>query len=231
MKKVLITGGTRGIGKAIALAFIKKGYRVGVTYSKDENSAKEMQEMGAEVYKCDVKRESEVQTLFENFGSVDILVNNAGVALIKLMQDVSAEEWDDVFAINVRGAFLCSKQAVKGMISKQSGLIVNISSVWGEVGASCETVYSASKSALIGFTKALAKELAPSNIRVNCVSPGVIATKMNAHFSKEDLALIQEEIPLGRLGKAEEIASAVLFLEENKYVTGVDLPIGGGFGF
>lgn len=231
MKKVLITGGTRGIGKAIALKFIKKGYRVCVTYSKDEESATKMREMGVETYKCDVRKEGEIKSLFQRFGAVDILVNNAGVSLIKLTQDVSADEWDDLFAVNVRGAFLCSREAIKGMLSNQKGLIVNISSVWGEVGASCETAYSASKSALIGFTKALAKELAPSGIRVNCISPGVIDTKMNEHFSQDDLALIKEEIPVGRLGKSEEIATAVTFLEENEYITGVDLPVGGGFGF
>ncbi len=231
MKKVLITGGTRGIGKAIALKFIKKGYRVCVTYSKDEESAMEMKKTGVEAYKCDVRKESELKELFEKFGAVDILINNAGVSLIKLTQDVTVDEWDDLFAVNVRGAFLCSKEAIKGMLSKQKGLIVNISSIWGEVGASCETAYSASKSALIGFTKALAKELASSGIRVNCISPGVIDTKMNEHFSKEDLELIKEEIPIGRLGKSEEIASAVVFLEENEYITGVDLPVGGGFGF
>ncbi|MBE5752708.1 MAG: SDR family oxidoreductase [Clostridiales bacterium] len=231
MKKVLITGGTRGIGKAIALRFIKKGYRVCVTYSKDEESATKMREMGVETYKCDVRKENDIKSLFQRFGAVDILVNNAGVSLIKLTQDVSADEWDDLFAVNVRGAFLCSREAIKGMLSNQKGLIVNISSVWGEVGASCETAYSASKSALIGFTKALAKELAPSGIRVNCISPGVIDTKMNEHFSQDDLALIKEEIPVGRLGKSEEIASAVTFLEENEYITGVDLPVGGGFGF
>lgn len=230
MKKVLITGGTRGIGKAIALKFIKKGYRVCVTYSKDEESATKMREMGVETYKCDVRKENDIKSLFQRFGAVDILVNNAGVSLIKLTQDVSADEWDDLFAVNVRGAFLCSREAIKGMLSNQKGLIVNISSVWGEVGASCETAYSASKSALIGFTKALAKELAPSGIRVNCISPGVIDTKMNEHFSQDDLALIKEEIPVGRLGKSEEIATAVTFLEENEYITGVDLPVGGGFG-
>lgn len=231
MKKVLITGGTRGIGKAIALKFIKKGYRVCVTYSKDEESATKMREMGVETYQCDVRKENDIKSLFDKFGAVDILVNNAGVSLIKLTQDVSADEWDDLFAVNVRGAFLCSREAIKGMLSSQKGLIVNISSVWGEVGASCETAYSASKSALIGFTKALAKELAPSGIRVNCISPGVIDTKMNEHFSPDDLALIKEEIPVGRLGKSEEIATAVTFLEENEYITGVDLPVGGGFGF
>ena len=231
MKTVLITGGTRGIGRAIALKFIEKGYRVCVTYSKDEKSAKETQNLGAEVFLCDVKDEKQIQATFEKIGRVDILVNNAGVALIKQVQDTTISEWDEVFAVNLRGAFLCSREAVKGMISNQWGVIVNISSVWGELGSSCETAYSASKAGLIGFTKALAKELAPSNIRVNCVSPGVIDTKMNECFSNDDLALIKSEIPVGRLGKSEEIASAVFFLVENEYVTGVDLSVGGGYGF
>jgi 3-oxoacyl-[acyl-carrier protein] reductase len=231
MKTVLITGGTRGIGRAIALKFIEKGYRVCVTYSKDEKSAKETQNSGAEVFLCDVKDEKQIQATFEKIGRVDILVNNAGVALIKQVQDTTISEWDEVFAVNLRGAFLCSREAVKGMISNQWGVIVNISSVWGELGSSCETAYSASKAGLIGFTKALAKELAPSNIRVNCVSPGVIDTKMNECFSNDDLALIKSEIPVGRLGKSEEIASAVLFLVENEYITGVDLSVGGGYGF
>ena len=231
MKTVLITGGTRGIGRAVALKFIEKGYRVCVTYSKDEISAEETQKLGAEVFLCDIKDEKQIQATFEKIGRVDILVNNAGVALIKQIQDTTASEWDEVFAVNLRGAFLCSREAVKGMISNQWGVIVNISSVWGELGSSCETAYSASKAGLIGFTKALAKELAPSNIRVNCVSPGVIDTKMNECFSNDDLALIKSEIPVGRLGKSEEIASAVLFLVENEYVTGVDLSVGGGYGF
>lgn len=231
MKTVLITGGTRGIGRAVALKFIEKGYRVCVTYSKDEKSAKETQNLGAEVFLCDVKDEKQIQATFGKIGRVDILVNNAGVALIKQVQDTTISEWDEVFAVNLRGAFLCSREAVKGMISNQWGVIVNISSVWGELGSSCETAYSASKAGLIGFTKALAKELAPSNIRVNCVSPGVIDTKMNECFSNDDLALIKSEIPVGRLGKSEEIASAVLFLVENEYITGVDLSVGGGYGF
>ena len=231
MKTVLVTGGTRGIGRAIATAFMQKGYRVCVTYSKDEESATEMKNTGAEVFRCDVRDERQIQATFQKIGKVDVLVNNAGVSLIKQIQDVTVNEWDDLFAVNVRGAFLCCKEAVKSMLSDQAGAIVNISSVWGEVGASCETAYSASKSALIGFTKALAKELAPSNIRVNSVSPGVIDTKMNEVFSKDDLELIKSEIPVGRLGKPEEIATAVLFLVENDYVTGVDLPVGGGYGF
>ena len=229
MKTVLITGGVRGIGKAIALAFLKKGYRVAVTYSKDEEAAKAVVAEGVEVYRADVRKEEDVLALFKRVGTVDVLVNNAGVSLIKQIQDVEKSEIDDLFAVNVIGAILCSREAAKGMISKQSGLIVNISSVWGEVGASCESVYSASKGALIAFTKALAKELGWSGIRVNCVSPGVIDTKMNGHFSNEEKAALVEEIPAGRMGRAEEVASAVIFLEENGYVTGVDLPVNGCF--
>lgn len=229
MKTVLITGGVRGIGKSIALAFAQKGYRVCVTYSQDEENAAKMQTQGVEVYRADVTDENAVQTLFQTLGKVDILVNNAGVSLIKQIQDTSYQEFERLFAVNVGGAFLCSREAAKGMISRQSGLIVNISSVWGEVGASCESVYSASKAALIGFTKALAKELGYSGVRVNAVSPGVIETKMNAHFSEAEMQALQEEIPLGRIGQGEDVAKAVLFLEENEYITGVDLPVNGGF--
>ena len=229
MKTVLVTGGVRGIGLAIAKEFQKKGYRVCVTYSKDEENAKLAREGGLEVYRADVANEADVVTLFKTLGNVDILVNNAGVSLIKQIQDVSYEEFNCLMAVNVGGAFLCSREAAKGMIDKQSGLIVNISSVWGEVGGSCESVYSASKAALIGFTKALAKELGWSGVRVNCISPGVIDTPMNAHFSEAEMNAIKEEIPAGRVGRCEDIAKAVLFLEENDYVTGIDLPVNGGF--
>lgn len=229
MKTVLITGGVRGIGKSIALAFLKKGYRVCVTYSKDEESAQEIKAQGVEVYCADVTDETAIKNVFAQIGAVDILVNNAGVSLIKQIQDTTFEEFTRVFAVNIGGAFLCSREASKKMIARQSGLIVNISSVWGEVGASCESVYSASKSALIGFTKALAKELGYSGIRVNAVSPGIIDTKMNAHFSQDELKALQDEIPLGRMGTGEDIAKAVLFLEENEYITGIDLSVNGGF--
>ncbi len=229
MKRVLITGGVRGIGRKIADAFLKKGYRVCVTYSKDEENARLAKAAGLEIYKADVAKEEEVTALFEKIGGVDILVNNAGISLMKQIQDVSYAEYERLMSVNVGGAFLCSREAAKEMIDRQSGLIVNISSVWGEVGGSCESVYSASKAALIGFTKALAKELGWSGVRVNCISPGVIDTPMNGHFSKEELSAMQAEIPVGRMGSAEEVANAVLFLEENEYVTGIDLPVNGGF--
>ena len=229
MKTVLVTGGVRGIGLTIAEKFLKKGARVCVTYSKDEESAKQAQALGLEVYRTNVANEEEVLALFQKIGAVDVLVNNAGIALVKQIQDVSYAEWQEVFSVNTGGAFLCTREAVKGMISKQSGLIVNISSIWGEIGGSCESVYSASKAALIGFTKALAKELGLSKIRVNTVSPGVIDTKMNAHLSKEDMCALANEIPLGKIGSPEDVANAVMFLEENEYITGVDLPVNGGF--
>lgn len=229
MKTVLVTGGVRGIGLSIAQAFQKKGYRVCVTYSKDEQSAERARAIGLEAYLSDVSSENAVKSLFEKIGGVDVLVNNAGVALFKQVQDVTAEEFDRLFAVNVKGAFLCVKYAVPFMLSKQSGLIVNISSVWGEIGGSCESVYSASKGALIAFTKALANELGYSGIRVNTVSPGVIDTAMNARLSKDELLSVQETIPMGRLGSGEDVARAVVYLEENDYITGIDLPVNGGF--
>ena len=229
MKTVLITGGVRGIGLAIALAFQKKGYRVCVSYSKDEDSAAQAKAQGLEVYRADVRKENEVAEMIAAIGGVDVLVNNAGVCLFKQVQDVSVDEFDDLFAVNMRGAFLCVKHAVPYMIAKKSGLIVNISSVWGEVGGSCESVYSASKGALIAFTKALANELGYSGIRVNTVSPGVIDTAMNARLTKEDKAALVEAIPAGRMGDGEDVAKAVVFLEENDYVNGVDIPVNGGF--
>lgn len=229
MNTILITGGTRGIGKSIALAFLKKGYRVCAVYSRDEESANELRKAGVACYKADVSSEAEVVALFEKVGKVDILVNNAGISLIKQLQDVTYDEYRRVMDVNMGGAFLCSREAAKGMIKRQNGLIVNISSVWGEVGGSCESVYSASKAALLGFTKALAKELGWSKIRVNSVSPGVIDTSMNAHFSREEMASLRDEIPMGRIGTGDDVAHAVLYLAENEYVTGIDLPVNGGF--
>lgn len=229
IKTALITGGVRGIGFAIAKALLKKNYRVLVTYSKDEASAEHARKAGLEVYRADVSNEREVLSVFDRINALDVLVNNAGVALVKQVQDVSYEEFQKVFAVNMGGAFLCCREASKRMIAQGKGVIVNISSVWGEVGASCESVYSASKSALIGFTKSLAKELGYAGVRVNAVSPGVIDTKMNACFSEADKQAIIEEIPMGRLGLGEEVANAVLALVENEYITGVDLPVNGGF--
>ena len=229
MDTILITGGVRGIGKSIALAFLKKGYRVCAVYSKDEQSAKEVEALGVETFRADVSKEDEVVALFKQVGKVDVLVNNAGVSLIKQIQDVSYAEYQRVMDVNVGGAFLCAREAAKGMIDRQSGLIVNISSVWGEVGGSCESVYSAAKAALLGFTKALAKELGWSKVRVNSVSPGVIDTPMNSHFTAEEMSLLRDEIPMGRIGTGDDVANAVVYLAENEYVTGINISVNGGF--
>lgn len=228
-KSALVTGGTRGIGLAAALALLGRGYRVFAAYSSDESSAKAAREQGIETIRADVSDEEAVRALFARTGPTEVVVNNAGISLFKQIQDTSAEEWDRIFAVNVRGAFLCAREAAKGMISEKRGLIVNISSVWGEVGGSCESAYSAAKAALLGFTKALSKELGWSGIRVNSVSPGVIDTRMNSRFSSSEREALLEEIPLGRFGTGEDVARAVLFLLDNEYVTGADIPVNGGF--
>lgn len=228
-KTILITGGTRGIGRAISLLFLQKGYRVYATYKTDEEAAGQMQKLGVQTFQTDISDEKQVVELFKKIGEIDVLVNNAGVSLIKQIQDVSYSEFQQVLSTNLGGAFLCSREAAKQMISAQSGVIINVSSVWGEVGASCESVYAASKAGLIGFTKSLAKELGWSGIRVNCVSPGVIDTQMNARFTKDEMAELISEIPAGRLGTGEDVAKAVLYLVENDYVTGANLSVNGGF--
>lgn len=218
--KVLITGGATGIGKACAELFRDSGYEVYITYNE---TAPETE--GVTAFKCDLKNIKEIESLFEKTGFVDVLVNNAGVSLIKMLNDVTVEDYEALTAVNERAVYFCSKYASLGMLKNKSGAIVNISSVWGECGASCETLYSMTKAAVIGFTKALAKELAPSGITVNCVTPGIIETRMNACFDKAEL---ESEVPLGRLGTPEEVAAAVLFLAESRYVTGQILGVNGG---
>lgn len=228
-KIAVVTGGVRGIGLGISLALKKKGYRVYALYSKDEKSAAAAQGEGVIPVKADVRNEAEIVAFFSVLRHVDVLVNNAGIAVAAQLQDTSAEMLDELYAVNVRGAFLCAREAAKKMISVQSGCIVNVSSVWGEAGGSCESAYSATKGALIALTKALAKELGYSGIRVNCVSPGVIDTTMNARLTAEDLEALREEIPLGRIGKPEDVANAVTGLIESEYVNGADVPVNGGF--
>ncbi|MFR2944925.1 MAG: SDR family oxidoreductase, partial [Lachnospiraceae bacterium] len=228
-KIAVVTGGVRGIGLGISLALKKKGYRVYALYSKDEKSAAAAQGEGVIPVKADVRNEAEIVAFFSVLRHVDVLVNNAGIAVAAQLQDTSAEMLDELYAVNVRGAFLCAREAAKKMISEQCGCIVNVSSVWGEAGGSCESAYSATKGALIALTKALAKELGYSGIRVNCVSPGVIDTTMNARLTAEDMEALREEIPLGRIGKPEDVANAVTGLIESEYVNGADVPVNGGF--
>lgn len=229
MRRALVTGGTRGIGFEVCKLLLEMGYCVTALYSKDEKSAKEAQARLKDVsfIRADVAVEEDVKRVFEEIPSLDLLVNNAGVELYKLVQDTSFSEWRRVMEVNAGGTFLCAKYAVAKMLDA-GGAIVNISSVWGQTGGSMESVYSASKGAVIAFTKALAKELAPMNITVNCVAPGAIETDMMQRFSDGEKRGLCEEIPLGRLGSPQEVARAVLFLAENRYVTGEVLSVNGG---
>lgn len=220
MKKVLITGGATGIGKAAAIMFKENGYDVYITYN---NTLPDFD--GVTKIKCDLSEVSELEKLFEETGDIDVLVNNAGVSLVKMISDTTEEEYNYLHAVNARSYFFSSKFAVRSMIKRHSGAIINVSSMWGQLGASCEVAYSMSKAAVIGLTKALAQELAPSNITVNCVAPGIIDTRMNERFSKADL---EKDVPLGRLGTPEETAEAILFFAENNYITGQILGVNGG---
>ena len=220
MKKALITGGATGIGEACARLFCAKGYEVYVTRHTAPCAVQ-----GVKTVACDLRDTNDIKALFETVGDIDVLVNNAGVSLIKMINDVTEADYDSVTSVNERAVYFCAKYAALSMLKKHSGAIVNVSSVWGEQGASCETLYSMTKAGVIGLTKALAQELAPSGITVNCVTPGIIDTRMNGQFEKSALC---DEVPLGRLGTAEEVAQAVLFLAEHPYITGQILGVNGG---
>ena len=235
MRNVVITGGSRGIGAAICEEFSKLFDRVFIIYEKNDDAAREIAEKtGAILIKADISNEDDVLRAREEIlaccQSVDVLINNAGISQIKLFSDITPIEWDRMFDVNMRGAFSLTRALLPEMIHKKSGKILNISSMWGRVGASCEVHYSASKAALIGFTKALAKELAPSGICVNCIAPGVIETEMNAFLSDEEKAELIAEIPLMRIGKPEDVAKAAVFLcsKDADYITGQVLGIDGG---
>lgn len=220
MKKVLITGGATGIGKAAAVLFAQKGYDVFITYNKTLPDFD-----GITSIKCDLEKLDDIKHLFSTAGRPDILVNNAGVSLIKQINDTTERDYDLINNVNSKACFFCCKEAARLMLKSHSGAIINISSMWGQTGASCETAYSMSKAAVIGLTKALAQELAPSGITVNCVCPGIIDTRMNSAFDKAEL---EAEVPLGRLGSPSEVAEAILFLAESSYITGQVLGINGG---
>ncbi len=240
-KNVLITGASGGIGSEIVRIFAKNGYNVGIVYNKNVEAAQALKqealecEIDCEIFKCDVSSRDEVESLFMNFnerlGKVDVLVNNAGVSQQKLFCDITLWEWNRIFDINVTGVFNMCQCALRDMIYNKSGSIVNVSSMWGVTGASCEAHYSATKAAVISLTKSLAQEYGPSNIRVNAVAPGVIDTKMNSHLDDEAMEELKEETPLGRIGKPSEIAEAVYFLASEKasFITGQTLTCDGGF--
>ena len=240
MKTVLITGASRGIGKEIALAFGRLQYNVVVNYNNSPNEAvlvtQAIKDYGgnAVAIKADVSDFNEVLKLIDEaksvFGDIDVLVNNAGVAYQGLVQDMSPNQYRKVMSTNFDSVFYCCKKVLPLMLYKHSGRIINIASVWGEAGASYEVVYSASKAAVIGFTKALAQEVGPSGITVNCVSPGVIQTEMNQQLTPETLNNLIEETPVGRIGKPEDVADMVAFLcsEQASFITGQVIGINGG---
>lgn len=220
MEKVLITGGATGIGKATAQLFAQKGYDVFITYNQSKPDFD-----GVTKIKCDLQNEDEIVNLFNQIGNVDILVNNAGISLVKQINDTTAQEYDKIMSINARSYFLCCREAVKLMLKNHKGAIVNVSSMWGQMGASCEIAYSMSKFAVVGLTNSLAQELAPSGITVNCICPGIIDTRMNEMFDKKEL---EAQVPIGRLGTPQEVAQAIYYLTQNKYITSQILGVNGG---
>lgn len=237
---VLVTGASRGIGRAVAELFATRGYNVLINYCKSYNDAnkffQQLSEKGlsVDIYKADVSNRCQafemIHYCVKRFGTIDILVNNAGVAYYNLLQDITEEEWRTIIDVNLGGCFFCCQAAAKHMIQQKKGKIINISSVWGITGASCEVHYSAAKAGIIGLTKALAKELGPSNINVNCVAPGVIKTDMLNNFTEEELESLRMETPLMRLGDVMDVAECVYYLASPKadFITGQVISPNGG---
>ena len=230
MSTIVITGGSRGIGAAAVALFAEKGWRVVFLYEKNHEAARAVSEKtGAEAICCDVADGEAVKAAFGKIGPVDALICNAGICQYGLMSMTSEAEWDRIFAVNVKGIYHCVNAAMPSFLQKQSGCVITVSSMWGQVGASCEAAYSATKGAVIALTKALAKELGPSGVRVNCVAPGVILTDMCANVDPEILSEMAEEAPVGRNGKPEDVAEAFWYLANAPFVTGQVLPVNGGY--
>lgn len=237
MQTALITGGSRGIGAAIVRLLCEKGWQVAFCYRSSDAAARQLaQETGAYPIRCDVTDSAQVramvQTAVGQLRHIDLLVNNAGMAWQGLLSDMTDADWHTVLDTSLTAAFYTCREAIPGMVSRKSGRIINISSIWGRVGASCEVAYSAAKAGLIGLTKALAKELGPSGITVNCLCPGVIRTDMLSCYTEDDLAALAEETPLCRLGTPEDVAAAVCWLAEDGagFITGQVIGVDGGFG-
>ena len=230
MKHVVITGGSRGIGAAAVELFASQGNRVYFLYEKNHAAAEEVaKKTGATAICCDVADSRAVKEAFAAIGDVDILICNAGICHSGLMSDLPEADWDRIFDVNVKGMYHCINGAMPSFLRKQSGAVVTVSSMWGQVGASCEAAYSATKGAVIALTKALAKELGPSGIRVNCVAPGVILTDMCANVDPEILEEMAQENPVGRNGTPEDVAKAIAYLADAEFVTGQVLPVNGGY--
>jgi 3-oxoacyl-[acyl-carrier protein] reductase len=235
-KTAIVTGGSSGIGKATAELLATKGYNVVFTYLSGENRAndilKRILDKGGEacIFRYDAVRDAESLAEFtiKRYGKIDLLVANAGISLQKIVTETTDEEWNRVIECDLSGVFYINRSVLRYMIERKSGSIVNVSSVYGISGGSVETAYSAAKAGVIGFTKALAREVACSGISVNCVAPGAVDTEMNKHLNKEEIESLCSEIPFGRLGKAEEVAETILFLAESSYITGQVISPNGG---
>lgn len=238
-KTIIVTGASRGIGANIATELANSGYNVILNYNKSEEAAvkikNELNSEGKniEIFKADVTKREDVKKLIEfaiqKYGQIDVLINNAGISQIKLFTDIADEDWENMIQTNLTSCFYTTQEAVRYMIHNKNGCIINISSIWGSIGASCEVHYSAAKAGLDGMTKALAKELGPSNIRVNSIAPGIINTEMNSKLSKEDINNIAQEIPLQRIGYPQSITNCVKWLIEDDYTTGQIIAINGGW--
>lgn len=238
-KVIVVTGGSRGIGAEIVKLLAKSGHNVILNYNKSEECAKnvekELAEQGkaVDIFKADVSKSEEtkklIQFVLNKYSRIDVLINNAGISQSKLFTDITDEEWQNMIANNLSSAFYCSREAAKNMIHNKQGLIINISSIWGLTGASMEVHYSTAKAGMIGLTKALAKELGPSNIRVNAIAPGIIDTDMVKGYSRDEIKEIENEIPLEKIGTASNIAKCVKWLIEDDYTTGEVISINGGW--
>ncbi len=240
-KTVLITGGSKGIGKAMTEVFAEEGYNVVTNFNNSEQSSCDICEslkakgFSVEKYKANVTDRAQVKTMvdycFEKYNGIDILINNAGIAQDKLFTEITDDDWDSMINTNLKSVYYCSQEVLKSMISEKKGKIINISSIWGMVGASCEVHYSVSKAGVIGLTKSLAKELGPSNIQVNCIAPGVIETDMLGNCTDETLKDLRDNTPLMRLGSARDIANCALFLasDHSDFITGQVISPNGGF--
>lgn len=239
MKTVLITGGSRGIGKCIAENLAKEGYNVVLNYNKSEKQAKQIQkdlkEQGKniEIYKADISKREEVKKMTEfaldKFKNIDILINNAGIAKLQMFNDITDEDWNEMINTNLNSVFYCTQEVLENMIHNKNGCIINISSIWGMVGASCEVAYSVSKAGIDGMTKALAKELGLSNIRVNSIAPGVIDTEMNSNLDNRIKEEIKNETPLNKIGRPIDIYRCVKWLIEDEFTTGQVISPNGGY--
>ncbi|MCI7808693.1 MAG: SDR family oxidoreductase [Oscillospiraceae bacterium] len=230
MKTVVITGGSRGIGAAAVELFAARGDRVFFLYEKNHEAARAVaQATGAEAICCDVADGAAVRAAFDRIGDVDVLICSAGICWYGLLSMMEEGDWDRLFAVNVKGIYHCVNAAMPAFLKKQRGCVITVSSMWGQVGASCEAAYSATKGAVIALTKALAKELGPSGIRVNCVAPGVILTDMCANVEPEILDQMAQEAPVGRNGTPMDVAKAMVYLADAGFVTGHVLSVNGGY--